>query len=141
MRPVEAKAEDGENARARTLLLEIPSLVNADDVLVRRGRFMTADVHVVIDAEAFILPVREGRVGTIEPATTPLRSWSFSVRASAEDWLRHWREPADAGWYDILGMRKTGRMTIEGDLKPLLQNLQYVKDVLASPRSLQHRPV
>lgn len=118
----------------------IPALVNCDQVLLRRGRFLTADIQVGIGAARFILAVDKGRLGTVEPATALMRSWTFSVRAEAVDWLGHWREPAAAGWYDILGMKKRGLMTIEGDMRPFLQNLQYVKDVLASPRQAAPPP-
>ena len=115
-------------------LVQVPSIVNADPVLMRRGRFLTADVQVGIGTLAFLLPIREGRIERVEPATALMRPWTFCVRAAAADWLKHWQDPADAGWYDILGMKKLGAVAIEGDLKPFLQNLQYVKDVLASPR-------
>jgi hypothetical protein len=124
----------GQDLDAAARLKTIPERVNADAVLVRRGRFLSADVHIGIGALAFLMAVREGRLGTIEPATALMRPWTFSVRASGADWLKHWQEPADAGWYDILGMKKRGAVTIEGDLKPFLQNLQYMKDVLAAPR-------
>ena len=119
---------------AAARLAGIAEIVNRDDVLVRRGRFLDADIHVGVGGLAFIMPVRQGRIGAIEPATALMRPWTFSVRAAAEDWQGHWQEFAAPGWYDILAMKKHGRMTIEGDLKPLLQNLQYVKDVLAAPR-------
>ena len=120
--------------RAAQGLAAIPALVNADPVLLRRGRFLTADVHVGIGALGYLLTIRAGRASPIEPATALMRPWTFSVRAAADDWLRHWQDPADAGWYDLLGMKKRGAVTIEGDLKPFLQNLQVIKDVLASPR-------
>jgi hypothetical protein len=127
------QSTDDDNG-AGQLLAAIPEIVNADAVLTRRGRFLTADVHVGVGALGFLLPIREGRAGLIQPATGLMRPWTFSVRASGSDWLQHWEDPAKAGWYDILGMKKRGAVTIEGDLTPFLQNLQFMKDVLASPR-------
>ena len=126
--------------RASALLNAIPAIVNDDPVLLRRGRFLTADVHIGIGAQGFLLPVREGRIGLIEPATGLMRPWTFSIRAASSDWLKHWQDPADAGWHDILGMKKRGAVTIEGDLKPFLQNLQFMKDVLAAPRRAANHP-
>ena len=40
------------------------------------------------------------------------------------------------GFYDLLGMSKVGRARIEGNLVPLMGNLQYIKDLVALPRSL-----
>lgn len=109
-------------------------IVNADHVLLRRGRYLTADIHVSLGPGAFILSIREGRVTNIEPATRLMRPWTFAVRADAADWLKHWEDPPAPGWHDLLAMSKRGLVTIEGDLKPFMANLQYIKDVLAAPR-------
>jgi hypothetical protein len=37
---------------------------------------------------------------------------------------------------DIFGMRRHGRLVIEGNFLPLMQHLQVVKDILALPRSV-----
>jgi hypothetical protein len=38
------------------------------------------------------------------------------------------------GWHDLFALSKKGVMVLEGDLQPLMANLQYVKDLLALPR-------
>ena len=40
------------------------------------------------------------------------------------------------GWHDLFALTKRGAASMEGDLRPLLQNLQYFKDLLALPRRL-----
>lgn len=40
-----------------------------------------------------------------------------------------------AGWHDVFALMRYGRMHIEGDLLPFMANLQFVKDLLAAPRS------
>jgi hypothetical protein len=42
----------------------------------------------------------------------------------------------EAGYHDLFAMAKAGQARVEGDLQPLMANLRYVKDVLASPRRL-----
>jgi hypothetical protein len=42
----------------------------------------------------------------------------------------------EPGWHDLLAIYKRGYAQIDGDLQPLMANLQYVKDVLAAPRQL-----
>ena len=39
---------------------------------------------------------------------------------------------AEAGWHDIFALSKRGAMAIEGNLQPLMANLQYVKDLAAA---------
>ena len=38
------------------------------------------------------------------------------------------------GWHDLFALTKRGAASMDGDLRPLLQNLQYFKDLLALPR-------
>ena len=40
---------------------------------------------------------------------------------------------------DIFALRKTGEMSVEGNLQPLMANLIYIKQVLAMPRVLMER--
>ena len=39
-------------------------------------------------------------------------------------------------WHDIFALHKRGAMQIEGESQVLFANLQYIKDVLNSPRLL-----
>ena len=121
-------------AEAEKRLRAVPARVNADAVLVGRGRLLEADVLIGVGSRGFILPVRAGSVRELEPATRLMRPWTFAIRAAATDWLDHWREPPAPGWHDILAMSKTSKLTIEGNLVPFMQHLQYVKDVLAVAR-------
>jgi hypothetical protein len=125
---------DEAQTEAERRLRTIPNIVDADEVLVRRGRLLEADILVGIGPASFILPVRMGRIGEIEPAGRLMRPWDFAVRAVTADWLAHWTDPPRPGWHDLLAMQKQGRLTIEGNLLPFMQHLQVVKDVLAAPR-------
>jgi len=41
------------------------------------------------------------------------------------------------GWHDLFALTKRGAASMEGDLRPFLQYLQYFKDLLALPRLLK----
>jgi hypothetical protein len=113
----------------------LAELVNADAALVRRGRFMREEFLVVVGREPWRVLVEFGTVGVL-PGERLLRSWRFALRASEAAWAEHWRRHPRPGFHDIFAMAKGGEAVIEGDLLPLMQNLRYVKEVLAAPRKL-----
>jgi len=58
------------------------------------------------------------------------------VSGTEDAWERHWQTIPEAGWHDLFALTKRGEASFDGDLRPLLQNLQYFKDLLALPRRL-----
>ena len=58
------------------------------------------------------------------------------MRATEEAWTQHWQAMPDPGWHDLFALTKRGAAFMEGDFRPLLQNLQFFKDLLALPRRL-----
>ena len=64
-------------------------------------------------------------------------SWTFGVRATASAWRQFWQPVPEPGWHDLFALTKRGAAAIEGDLQPLMANLQDMKDVLAAPRRLR----
>ena len=66
-------------------------------------------------------------------------AWSFAVRAAEAVWQRFWQPVPEPGDNDIFALRKTGEMSVEGNLQPLMANLIYIKQVLAMPRLLMER--
>jgi hypothetical protein len=116
------------------VLEQLAELVNADAGLVRRGRYLSTTFLVETGATAWLVSVHEGRVTRVERGPFLMRAWSFAVRASEEAWQRFWAPVPAAGWHDLFAMTKGGQATVEGDLRPLMANLRYVKDVLAKPR-------
>jgi hypothetical protein len=126
-----ARPRPGE---ADDMIERLAELVNADDALVRRGRFLTTAFLVEVGDVAWLVGVREGRIERVERGPFLLRPWSFAIRASAEAWQRFWQPVPEPGSHDVFAMAKLGTARIEGDLHPLMANLRYVKEVLASPR-------
>lgn len=121
------------SAQARRVAL-LPELVNASESLVRRGRFVTLDFQIVVGEQPCFVSVEQGRITRVLFEPQRMRSCAFIVRASEEAWVQFW-QPMPAPWsQDLFAMVKKGRASIDGDLHPFMANLQYFKDVIASPR-------
>ena len=112
----------------------VPNGVNSDQHLVWRGRNLRADCLVQIGTLPFLLRIEDGRIRECLKGLPLLCSWVFAVRGSAQGWAALWQDPPPPGWHDIFALTKRGEMTLEGNLQPLMANLQYVKDILTLPR-------
>jgi hypothetical protein len=112
----------------------LPALLSAEQDLIRRGRWLGVDCRVEVGGEPFFLSIRDGDLAALERGPRLMRSTAFTVRATDEAWTNHWKPIPDPGWHDLFALTKRGAASIEGDLRPLLQNLQYFKDLLALPR-------
>lgn len=112
----------------------LPSLLVADSDLLRRGRWLTVECRVDIGSEPFFLSIRDGALAAMERGARLMRGVAFTLRGSDEAWTNHWKKTPDPGWHDWFALTKRGAASMDGDLRPLLQNLQYFKDLLALPR-------
>ena len=112
----------------------LPRLLAADQDLLRRGRRLTVECRVDVGSEPFFLSIRDGNLTALDRGARLMRSTAFSFRATDEAWANHWKPMPDPGWHDLFALTKRGAASMEGDLRPLLQNLQYFKDLLALPR-------
>ena len=122
------------SSRAEAAFLKLPEIVADDRNLLRRGAYLTVDFMVEIGAVPFYLSIVDGRLVTLERGPKLMRPWTFAVRASVEAWSRFWQPMPEAGWHDIFAMMKRREASVEGDLRPFMANLQYIKDLLAAPR-------
>jgi hypothetical protein len=112
----------------------LPALLSADADLLRRGRWLGTDCRIDIGSEPFFIAIRDGAVVTLDRGPTLMRSTVFTFRATDEAWTAFWKPIPEPGWHDLFALTKRGVASMEGDLRPLLQNLQYFKDLLALPR-------
>jgi hypothetical protein len=112
----------------------LPALLEADDDLRRRGRWLACDCRIDIGAEPFFLAIRDGVITRLERGSRLMRPTAFTFRASDEAWTEHWKPMPGPGWHDLFALAKRGAASVEGDIRPFLQNLQYFKDLLALPR-------
>ena len=115
----------------------LPSLLDADQDLRRRGRWVNVECRVDIGDEPFFLSLDKGALAGFERGARLMRSSAFAVRATDQAWTQFWQPVPTPGWHDLFALTKRGAASMEGDLRPLLQNLQFFKDLLALPRRHQ----
>jgi hypothetical protein len=124
--------------RLADLFERLPQLLNACPDLVRRGAFFDARFQIGIGAIPFDIAVTAGRVTFFERGPFLMRSWRFAIRGNPEAWSKWWHPVPEPGWHDLFALTKRGCMVLEGDLQPLMANLQFLKDLLVLPRTLDH---
>ncbi len=112
----------------------LPECLNSDRHLVWRGRNLSADCLVQIGTVPFLLRIEQGAIREFRKGLPLLSSWAFAVRGSVRAWASLWQDPPPPGWHDLFALTKRGEMRIEGNLHPLMANLQYFKDLVALPR-------
>jgi hypothetical protein len=112
----------------------LPDLLAADTDLIRRGRWLTVECRIDVGSEPFFLSIRDGAIAALDRGARLMRSTAFCVRATDEAWTNYWQPIPAPGWHDLFALTKRGAASMDGDLRPLLQNLQYFKDLLALPR-------
>lgn len=127
---------DAEESRLAKLFEQIPALLAADPDLRRRGSWFDARFQIGVGSISFDLNVQGGSIASLERGPLLMRSWQFAIRGTAEAWRRHWQPVPEAGWHDLFALSKRGVLRMEGDLWPLVANLQYVKDLVALPRRI-----
>ena len=115
---------------------QLADLVNADAALVWHGRYVSLSFLVGIGDQDYVVTIKTGRVVSVDPRRLPLASdiGCFVIRASTAVWEEFWKPLPRRDHHDLMSMLAAGIATIDGDLLPLMQNLQYFKDLLAVPR-------
>ncbi|WP_454673287.1 hypothetical protein [Achromobacter pestifer] len=99
-----------------------------------RPRDVHADMLVRFGGAPLLVRIRNGQVASAEVPSAPLPSCHFALTASVAAWTRFWQPVPEAGWHDLFALSKRCEMSIEGDLRPLMANLQFIKDLLATGR-------
>jgi hypothetical protein len=118
----------------------LPELLDADSGLLRRGRWVTVDCRIDVGDQPFFLGLENGALAAFERGLRLMRSSAFTIRADDEAWMQHWQAMPAPGWHDLFALTKRGVASMEGDFRPLMQNLQFFKDLLALPRRLAKEP-
>lgn len=105
-------------------------------VAFRRARAANLSFLVCFGQARLRVSVLNGAVAAVDDLAVlpPLQSYDFSVKADADAWCRFWQRMPEAGSHDIFALTRYGHMAIEGNLYPLMANLQFVKDLLAVGR-------
>lgn len=112
----------------------LPELLAADADLRRRGRWVDVECRIDIGSEPFFLTLRKGGLSEFTRGARLMHSIAFSIHSTDDAWRHHWQAVPAPGWHDLFALTKRGAASMQGDLRPLLRNLQYFKDLLALPR-------
>lgn len=109
--------------------------VNADEALVRRGRFLTTTFLLEVGATAWLIQIFEGRVVSVTPGPFVMPSSAFALRAAEQEWAKFWSSRPPPGSNDLLALIKRRVLKAEGNLQVFMANLRYFKEALAKLRS------
>jgi len=117
-----------------TALERLPDRVNADTNLRHIGRHCTTDFMVEVGSASFYFSVVDGELLKVLRGPFKMRSWSFALRGPEDSWKSFWAPVPAPGFNDIFAMTAYGHAAIDGDIRPLMKDLRYIKELLALPR-------
>ena len=112
----------------------LAQLVNANDRLLWRGRFVDTTFLVEVGDVPWLVKISGGRIMSVTRGPFVMPTWTFALRASREVWEQFWLANPPPGFHDLFALVKRRAMCIEGDLHPFMSNLLYFKDVMAALR-------
>ena len=118
------------------MIEQLAERANADDWLVHRGRRINLKFLLGIGGTDYIVAIRDGRIDSVSPRKLPTDTGAFSIRAANDVWADFWLAEPPRDRHDVFSMVAAGLATLDGELLPLMQNLQYFKDLLAAPRAV-----
>lgn len=114
---------------------KLAELVNADERLVWKGRFIDTSFLVEVGDTPYLIKVTEGRIASVVRGPFVMPSWSFVLRASRETWEQFWLPLPPPGSHDLFALIKRRALKVEGNLHPFMANLFYFKGVMAALRT------
>tara|TARA_B100000749_G_scaffold244930_1_gene207063 strand:- start:2 stop:376 length:375 start_codon:yes stop_codon:yes gene_type:complete len=116
------------------IIERLPALFADQPSLVRRAA--RAEITILLEAgdQARRLILDRGTL-RVASADGPMDGWDVALRGAEDAFMDHWQTIPAPDAADIFGMRRHGRLVIEGNFLPLMRHLQVVKDILALPRS------
>ena len=113
----------------------LETLVNADEALVRRGRYLTTTFLLEAGPRAWLISIFEGKVASITSGPFVMPSSSFALRAPEEEWQKFWSSRPPPGSNDLMALIKRRVLKAEGNLQIFMANLRYFKEALAKLRA------
>jgi hypothetical protein len=109
--------------------------VNSDEMLVKRGRFLSTTFLLEVGPTPWLISIVEGKIVSVTRGPFVMPSWSFALRASEHEWAQFWAARPLPGFHDVMALIKRRALKAEGDLQIFMANLRYFKDVLAKLRA------
>jgi pimeloyl-ACP methyl ester carboxylesterase len=120
----------------------LKQLVNGDEALVRRGRFLTTTFLLEVGQNAWLIAIFEGRIVSVTSGPFVMPSSSFALRAEEAEWEKFCSSRPPPGSHDLMALIKRRALKAEGNLQILMANLRYFKEALAKlrPSGVQAAP-
>ena len=116
------------------LIKNIKKLVNNNTQIISKGRWVNLKFILGVDAEDFIFEINCGKIVSIEKRTVDTKTGLFKISASLTSWKKHWLYMPPRDYHDLFAMLSKKIIKIDGNILPLMQNLQFFKDLIASNR-------
>ena len=108
---------------------------NADQGLVRRGRYLTTIFLLEVGRTSWLVSIFEGRIVSVTLGPFVMPSSSFALRASEEEWQKFWSNRPPPGSNDLMALIKRRALEAEGNLQVFMSHLRYFKEALAKLRA------
>lgn len=118
------------------MIEKLQELVNADAALVRRGRWLSADMMLEIGDARHLVKIREGLITEVSPLPLLAIPFDFAVIGTKEAWQEFWKPVPKPRHHDIMALIREGKMRIEGDLEKMMAHFLTLKMMLEKPRLL-----
>jgi len=112
----------------------LEALVNGDEALVRRGRFLSTTFLLEVGQTAWLISIFEGKVVSVTSGPFVMPSSSFALRAPEQEWQKFWSSRPPPGSNDLMALIKRRVLKAEGNLQIFMANLRYFKEALAKLR-------
>ena len=109
--------------------------VNKNTNLIKRGRWINLTFILGVNEKEFIFKIVDGKISSIFKKKVDTEFGIFKISSSLENWEKHWLKIPPRDFHDLFAMLSKKLIKLDGDLKPLMQNLQYFKDLIASNRA------
>jgi hypothetical protein len=117
------------------MIEDLKTKVNADEMLVKRGRFLSTTFLLEVGSTAWLIGIAEGRIVSVTRGPFVMPSWSFALRASEEEWTKFWSAKPQPGFHDLMALIKRRTLKAEGNLQVFMANLRYFKEALVKLRA------
>lgn len=117
------------------MIEDLKKRVNADEMLVKRGRFLSTVFLLEVGTTAWLIAIAEGKIVSVTRGPFVMPSWSFALRASEEEWTKFWSASPQPGSHDLMALIKRRTLKAEGNLQIFMAYLRYFKEALVKLRA------
>jgi hypothetical protein len=110
------------------------AVINADPMLRRWGRQLTADVLLQVGPDICRILIRDGQIASVSPGAAAIQAWTLAFRAEPQAWAKFMSREPVPGFHDVMALVRRGALRIEGDIRPFMQHIIWFKGLFATMR-------